>query len=356
MKNVVIFPIILLLFNTALSQSSANFYNTSRFARPIGMGNSFIGVSEGVETTFYNSAGLAFMDNYGIAYSYGNGIQPLVESKPFDIGLTFPNFGNIGSLAFSAHFLNFDELEETSSIYRLHYSRLIINNVSIGTSINYYNQKYGITKLNQDNKSDAFDISISGLFVVDNLIFSNDQDIFKIGFQFNNIFSSKIDEVLREGNFLLQYFGIGMSYKYILPVNKYHGFAPLSILFASDFVFDNSLNYDKYKFDRMNINFGFEFKIFELLALRFGRENDKNLSDINYTTVQFPVSRFGIGFDFPIHKFINLENNISIFFDFAFSKWQKQDEINRLSNKLIPFSLRGKSDKYSFSIQVQATI
>jgi hypothetical protein len=359
MKNVIIILLVLIFFNTALTQPHFDYYNTSRFARPISMGNSFIGVAEGVETTFYNSAGLVFMDNYGIAYSYGNGSQPLVAANPFDIGLTLPNIKNIGSFAFSAHFLNYNDLNISSSTYRLHYSRLIAKDMSIGASINYFYQKYEPSILSQDFSSDAFDMSISGLFRNENFIFSNDQDILKVGFQFNNIFSTKIEVpqyvIIRdEENILIQYIGFGISYKYIPPIQKYNGFVLLSILFSSDFVFNNSINYIEYKFDRMNYNFGLELKIVELLALRFGRENDKNLSDTEYTTPQFPVSRFGIGFELPLHKFIKFEKKISIIFDYALSEWQKQDEINSLIHQFSWFT--GGSEKYSFSFQIRANI
>ena len=104
----------------------------------------------------------------------------------------------------------------------------------------------------------------------------------------------------------------------------------------------------------MNYNFGLELKIVELLALRYGRENDKNLSDTEYTTPQFPVSRFGIGFELPLNKFIKLEKNISITFDYAISDWQKQEEIDRLIHQFYWFT--GGSDKYSFSFQIRANI
>jgi hypothetical protein len=350
--------ITLLLINTALTQSIFDSYNTSRFARPIGLGNSYIAVAEGVETTFYNSAGIAFIDYYGIAYSYGHGLQPIVESKPYDIGLTTPKIFNIGRFALSAHFLNMDDLNAKSSIYRLHYSRLISKNISVGSSINYYYQNYQFTPT-IDNTSHAFDMSFSGLFIIPNFIFSGDKDLLKIGFQLNNVFSASFDKtddvkVGAEGDYLIQYFGIGISYRYIPPWKKHNGFIPFSILFASDYIFDNSLHFDTYNFDKVNINFGIELKIIELLALRFGRENETNLNNENYSTPQFPVTRIGIGLEIPLIKYINSRNDITFIIDYASSDWQKQERIDQIANQFHPMA--GKSDKYAFSIQVRANL
>jgi hypothetical protein len=351
MKKHFIIIFILICFNLSYPQFDF-FYQTSHFGRPIGMGNTYIGIAEGIETTFYNSAGLPYIDYYGFAFSHGTGTQIDIDPTPFAMALVIPHFKNIGSFAFSFHHLNF--WDNIYLMYRLHYGCFITDNLSLGTSVNGYYQKVNVFSLEEGEttkSSHTFDLSVSALYSKTNLILSDNRDVLRIGFQFNNIFASEVKRLIDitntvSGSELIQSFGIGLSYKYIFGFEKIYDLTPLSLLIGSDFIFDNSLNHREYKFDRLNPNFGLELVLLEILFLRFGRENDVNLSDVEYTTPQYPVSRFGFGINLPMQRILKNKKEVFILFDYSYSKWLHEDEFPIMENK----------QKSSYTIQIRAKL
>jgi hypothetical protein len=325
--------ILILTFNPLFSQTFFDYFFTSRFSRAIGLGSSYIGVAEGVETTFYNSAGLAFNNSFGLAYSYGNGLQMKgFDSNPFDVGVILPNHSRIGSFALSSHQLIMRNINVTNSIYQLHYGRLLSSNFSAGISLNYYYQKidYSPEEFAEiKNTTQALDASLSVLYRIKNLFFSGDKDRLKLGCQLNNLFSAEIEKLIQilEGeqeDALMQSLGTGISYYYNPKPNEANGFDPITILLASDFILDNKGRYESYQFDRLHLNFGFELTFLEVLALRYGRENQFNLDESEPSDPQYPISRYGIGLGLPLQKLFYLKKDISFQFDYTYSDWYAQ--------------------------------
>jgi hypothetical protein len=347
------------LINCTNTYAQFNFLNSSRFSRAIGMGNSYTGVAEGAETTFYNSSGLTFIDYYAIAYSYGIGYQYLLETIPFDIAIVIPFSPKVGTLALSSHHLYLDDdkfmdSNNLSSIYRLHYSRLILPSLSVGTSLDYYYHKYEDV-LGAQKSDNAFDMSVSILYKIRQLLLPSYNEQFKIGLQFNNLIFSRLSDHLSKGpGGIMQVCRIGISYVLTPDLQKIYGLIPITFLFATDFVFDNHIESIKYKFDSLSPNFGFELKFLELISIRYGRENEINLSDTHYTTPQHPVSRYGIGVSIPLDKIISMKNRIPVLLDYSYSNWDHQDEIDTLKKSIFRGS-KG-SDKYSCSIQLQIVL
>jgi hypothetical protein len=325
--------IFVLVVNPLFSQTFFDYFCTSRFSRAIGLGSSYLGVAEGVETTFYNSAGLSFNQDYGIAYSYGNGLQMRgFDSNPFDVGIIFPNHPKIRSFAFSSHQLIMRNINVTNSIYKLHYSHLLNPKFSAGISLNFYHQKidYNPGELSEiKNSTQAIDASLSALYLLPDLFFSGGKDRLKIGFQLNNLFSAEIEKLIQivEGDkqdALMQNVGSGISYYYDPFPDKANGLDPISILFASDFILDNKGQYRSYTFDRFHINFGFELIFLEVLALRYGRENQFNLDESLPSDPQYPISRFGIGLGLPLQKLFYSKKDVRFQFDYTYSDWYSQ--------------------------------
>ena len=329
-KNIVM---LILMVNPLFSQTFFDYFFTSRFSRAIGLGSSYLGVAEGVETTFYNSAGLAFNNSFGIAYSYGNGLQMKgFDSNPFDVGVILPNHSGIGSFALSSHQLIMRNINVTNSIYKLHYSRLLTPKFSAGMSLNYYYQKIdyspeGFTEIK--NTTQALDASISALYWIKNLFFSGEKDRLKIGLQLNNLFSAEIEKLIQivEGDQqdgLVQSLGSGISYYYNPYPDQANGLDPIAILFASDFILDNKGQYESYQFDRLHLNFGCELTFLEVLALRYGRENQFNLNESLSSDPQYPISRYGIGLSLPLQKLFYFKKDIRFQFNYAYSDWYAQ--------------------------------
>ena len=84
----------------------------------------------------------------------------------------------------------------------------------------------------------------------------------------------------------------------------------------------------------MNPNFGFELTVMEIIFFRYGRENEINLSDVKYTTPQFPVSRFGFGINVPIHKISKFKAETNILFDYGYSQWYHEEEFKNVEDRL----------------------
>jgi len=60
LKKFTVFILLTILSAALHAQSGYEYFLTSRFARPIGLGHAYTAVAEGAEATFYNSAGLSF--------------------------------------------------------------------------------------------------------------------------------------------------------------------------------------------------------------------------------------------------------------------------------------------------------
>ncbi|MGE5402172.1 MAG: hypothetical protein ACM3S2_17375 [Ignavibacteriales bacterium] len=104
MKIVKIILFVLLIYFNASAQSGAFYlYNTSRFARVIRLGDAYTGVAKGLESMYYNTAGLANIDYYGAAFSNGHGICLMLFDKatPNDYTAVAPLPKNCGTVGFS---------------------------------------------------------------------------------------------------------------------------------------------------------------------------------------------------------------------------------------------------------------
>ena len=165
MKNLIVVLTILFLVTICFGQQASFFtFNTSRFARVIGLGNAFTGLADDIETVYYNSAGLANLDYYAAIYSKGQGFAFIIDDYTSDdFALIFPIAKKIGIFALSVDRFLLLEGEYKEHIYRFHFARHLFQNFSVGTSINYYRlsteSRYVGTE-ERDNPAGVFDMSL----------------------------------------------------------------------------------------------------------------------------------------------------------------------------------------------------
>lgn len=341
-----------------------DFFHTSRFARAIGLGHAYTGIAEGVEATYYNSAGLAFMEGWGIAYSYGNGSQFLIPVTPTDLAITTPDIGGLGHFALSVHYLVMETMGELRYVlYRLHNSHQLGNKFSIGGSLNLYQMSYKPEDWGEDQNEQAIDLNLSGLYRLQEVFLSENQDMLKVGIQLTNLFAAElpdIDSGIRQNDTkqtLPQSLSMGISYTWQPNWTAANEMRILTLLAAFDLVYDNTLENETYKADRRLANMGVELRLMEILALRYGRENEDHLGDMEYTTPQYPVSRFGLGLNLPLHKFFDRKKKLVLLVDYAQGDWQNQHSLDQYIMMWAPYNGENKgSDKNAWSVQIQAEL
>lgn len=319
------------LTSVLFSQNAFYELNTSRYARVVGLGNAFTGLADDIEAVYYNSAGLANLDYYSISYSNGNGYAFVIDDYTSDdFAVLLPTFSQIGKFALSVDRQYYKDMDGGYSLFRLHFARIIFKNLAIGTSLNYYYfsaRSYSTASnpsgIAEELRGNSFDLSLSALYTLQFDSFKIISNETRFGVQMQNLidtdlnYSNDIDPVPKH-----QTLRIGISTSIIPRIQKIADLIPLKLTSVFDAVFYGS----EYKFDRWHPNFGVEIKLFDILSLRYGRENEEVITKTYSYSPQHPVKRYGIGLSIPLHKFISDYDKIELSLDYSYSDWDKLDE------------------------------
>lgn len=306
--------------------SSERLFGVSRFSRPTSLGSAFTGVADGIETIFYNDAGLADLKYYSLVYSNGFGNFIITDYNVFDLVIGVPISLNLGSAALSFHQMHINDFStETNSSF--HYGLNMVKDISIGGAAHYYRKHEQFIRVDyQGNETfidtlfSAVDFSLSALFDFPDVIHISWSNNLRCGIHFDNVLGSALDGY--EGNptyesRLVQNVRFGASFDVTPPVQKYHDLNPVSFLIAVEIDFRNDHKAERYSFDSYTPNLGFEVRLFEVVSLRYGRENYVNMRGDRSINYQYPISRIGVGFKIPIHKLINREKDMFLQGDYA---------------------------------------
>lgn len=310
-------------FNNVFSQSSDfQFHYTSRYARTIGMGDAFCGIADGIESVYYNPAGLTYLNNANLVFSNRDGNGWFADITPYNFSFAMPIKKLNGTIAISTDILK-SEIAYSNS-YSIHFARTILNNFSMGLSLSYYKVFFEESKvvIYPEYNSYSIDIGLSALHLFPNIGLINKNDQFGIGIFLNNILNTKMNSNVTSDELKSQFFRTGISYKSpieILPI-------PFSILIT----FDAYAWVKDYEILYWQPNYGFEFTFFKYIFLRYGHQNEIEVKDVYDVSPQFPVDRYGIGIFMPINEMLNLNNQISLGFDYSFSDWTKINESIKL--------------------------
>jgi hypothetical protein len=347
-----------LLSDTFAQFSQFEEFNTARFSRVIGMGNAFTGLADDIETVYFNPAGLAGLDYYAAIYSMGHGFAVITNDYTADdLAVIIPAFNKLGIFALSVDRFKLtpDAVPESTyreCLYRLHFSRFLFTNFSVGTSLNFYcfynyNSSPKIMDESTSNEisGNAFDLSISALYILPAISFPGFVNETRFGFQMQNIIDSDMhySENL-ESNSKHQTLRAGLSTGFVPNIQKQFNLIPIKFIIAADGVFYGSA----YKFSLFQPNFGIELVLFEILKGRYGRENELVIGDAYEYSPQHPVKRYGLGITIPLHKFIKGFEKLELSVDYSYSDWDQIDE----SKSFFPYFYNDLPVRDSFSIKL----
>ena len=333
MRLLKVITIILILATISSGQQGQySEFNTSRYARVVGLGNAFTGLADDIETVYYNSAGLANLDYYSVSYSDGQGTTFAFNDYTADnFALLLPTFSNIGKFALSITRLKFNLMSTfTQSLYRLHYARNISDQLSIGASVNYYHlfvSSYSTVThpggIDKELSGNTFDISLSALYSIPIMFIPGIINETRFGFQMQNLFDTDVNISNEfEPHPKHQILRMGASTSIIPKLPTVLRLNPIKFIVVADAVFYGS----EYDFNLWQPNFGIELKLFEILSLRYGRENENEIGEAYFYSPQHPVKRYGIGLSVPLHKFLTDYEKLELSFDYSYSDWDKLDE------------------------------
>jgi hypothetical protein len=336
-KNIVIsFALVFLIAEVASAQGAMDLFNTSRFARPIRLGNAYAGVAEGPETIFYNAAGLADQTSYSFIFSKGQGFGFFIDDpSAFDYALVVP-LGSLGTAALNINSLSFnippsDKINHY--IYGISFAKELLPGFSMGTTLNYYRSvlnfvfySFELSQImNKEATGWAIDANVSALYRMPSQIKLSERDKFQVGVQVKNLLNSKFKyKDFPQEDLLFQNIRLGISYSYDPGFDYIYGLSPLKFMGAFDAVFMGQ----DYKYYEWQPNYGLELSLFEILQLSYGRENEIQIKESYSYSPQHPVNRYGFGLNIPFHKLFETSYEIKLAVNYSISDWQKIDEKN----------------------------
>ncbi len=312
-------------------------YFTTRFSRSIGLGNAYTGVAEGIETTYSNNAGLGNIDYYGAAFSSGQGEFLIADYSAYDVAVVAPLSARIGTAAISYHTVNIDDWLGTyfnTSLVQAHFGRAFGEALAFGASLNYYRHAHNIEVRNEGNVVissgervyTAVDFGLSGLYTAKKLLLPSWNDVLKAGIHVNNVLGSEFmySDPYNDG-MLLQQFSLGISYR-VSPMREHAtGRDPLAFLLAAAQHYDNGIRNRRYTYDAARTSLGLEVQIYELLQLRYGKENERFLRGLIVENPQHPVTRLGVGIVVPISELIDVQSEYRLRLDYSHSIRHNED-------------------------------
>jgi hypothetical protein len=307
------------------------------------LGNAFTGLADGIEAVYFNSAGLANLDYYAASYSNGQGFTFITNDYTTDdFAILIPTFSQIGKFAISVDRLGINDFNFGYNLYRLHFARNLLDNFSIGTSINYYyfySDLYSTIAnpdgIDEEVNGSSFDLSLSLLYLLPINSINGISSEMGFGVQLQNIFNTDLNYSKNLGLTEMdnsaekhQTLRLGISNTIIPELKKIADLIPLKIAIVADAVFYGS----KYDFTLWQPNIGIEIKLLEILSLRYGRENQIEIKDTYSNSPQHPVKRYGLGLSIPINKIFKQSKRFELLFDYSYSDWDKFDETKPIFN------------------------
>lgn len=346
--------LLLSLTSFALGQRS-NFtdYFNARFAKTTGFGNAYAGHAEGVESTFYNPAGLANLNFYELSFSLHDGYAWFAKMDNNDFALAAPISGKIGTFAVSRNQISADHnnVNAYSRIYSLAYARKLTESISSALNLNYYhfyfrNSQPIFVDEEEETNIKLFDIGLSFLYRKKQINQTRWDDNFGFGLFFNNLIDSKHEYSTGFKEPKAQFFRAGVSYSFSPLSKNTIELEPINIVLT----FDGSFLLKKYSFYLWQPNYGIQATFFEYLALRFGRQSEFEIKDYYGYSPQYPVNRFGFGLIIPISSLLRIERSIRFVFDYTYSDWNQIDE--SIGNSFLDLDRINRSS-YSFKLKIK---
>lgn len=319
---------------------------SSRYARAIGMGDTYTGVAEGLEASYYNNAGLAGLADAAAAFSYGQAEGSPYSFRAFDAATALPLDSSIGAVAASYHACNRDYSWAGEylnfSLLQVHYGRKLFGGLAAGASLNVNRIATDMTRRDEANNIIAsgarshavFDCSLSCLYTGRGFLLPAWDDAFRFGIHLDNALGTEMEEFARS----LQILSFGASYQCAPPIRAIAGRTPLRVLFAAALHYDNSLSNVGFSWNVAKPNIGIELQLFDVLSLRGGRENRITLGSWKTPDLQYPATRVGAGVLLPVSELLGLSHALRLRFDYVHSYRDNQQYMDDVASYLYDVS------------------
>lgn len=350
MKKCVFWVLILSSLAFGQSRDFTDYFN-ARFAKGIGLGNAYAGYAQGIETIYYNPAGLAELKGYQAIISFRDGYAWIVNMSNNDFAVAAPLAEKTGTIAFSGNTISadFNDADSYSRIYSLAYARKLSGAFFAAINFNYLQYHYSnaqpVSADEEDIDFNLFDVGLSLLYKIKQIHQTGWDDGFGIGAYFNNLLDSKHEYSGGVKEAKAKFFRAGISYSFVPISRTYYDLKPLQIVLNVDGAF----LLKKYSFKLWQPNYGVQLTLFEYLDARFGRQSEFSIKDNYGYSPQSPVKRFGLGLRMPVSDFMKLGRNVVFMFDYTYSDWDQIDE-----NEGNPsFGLKKiKRSSYAFKLEI----
>ncbi len=266
-------------------QTTMNFLLVPVSARASGMGNSFTALSKGVESVFYNPAGLTEMNT---KTEFFISTTKWFADINYISGAAAYNAGDYGAFALSFIYVDYGTIEGASLIpsseagsdplgytltgdiknvgaysFGLTYVKEISNKFSIGGTMKYVGQQLGQSTNENGNISDnnvnklAFDLGVKYFPGIESLRLGMSMRNFSTFVRYHS-FSSPLPII----------FAVGLGMNLMDIINKDIA-NDHSIMFSTEFLHPN--NYT----DRINL--GFEYTFMDIVSLRSGYQTNHDI-------------------------------------------------------------------------------
>ena len=154
MKKIALFIIILFMVNLSAyagtGTSGAQFLQIGAGVRAISMGNAYVGLAEGIESIYWNPAGLAKIENMSMNFGHtvyfaDMSFENIAFSMPALGGVV--GFSGVALLSGDIEITTIEEPDGTGETYNandyaigISYSRILTSKFSVGVNLKYVNQ------------------------------------------------------------------------------------------------------------------------------------------------------------------------------------------------------------------------
>ncbi len=285
-KRIGLFFIVLLLIPISLQ---ANFIGMNWGARPMALGEAYVGLADDPSAVFWNPAGLSYISSYSVLVSHQNlyGIGDLYNEM---VALSIP----LKRVRLGMGWTQINLLDEYSEqVIALSAASIIrYKNIPVrfGISLdNYYVSVPGYDDV-ESPSTKVLGIKLPGKFDVDVGIIATPLKNFSIGFTARNLIERSIT-LVSESEKIKKNFALGAHYKWRDVVN-----------FLLDY------NWDK---DESSLHFGWEIWFFDVFAPRMGLNRD-------YLTIGFGIKAKNWTLDGAVYSHEELGSTYRLSFGIQF--------------------------------------
>lgn len=276
-------------------------------------------------TSFYNPASSSFSKGANAEVSHLEFTFPMGQKGNYDFYGAGANLGKYGSLSFNYLNYTYGEIfyytgesgpnvlkkyQPSENIFMLNYSRNVIDGLSAGININYFQDKIGVGEVS----GWTFDVGLLKKYSFESEKIN--QDIY-LGLGLTNFTNTEISYsnanwktlLPLQSDYLPSIMRLAAGYEF-QPKSKVTGYQLIKVLFTTEYM--DLLN----SADNSQFQLGAELTLLEILKLRggyftMGIENygvDRNVSRLNEAT-------YGLGIELPVKKFSNMTVPLTIRFD-----------------------------------------